>query len=146
MRALLWLTEDGWEATVDAARPLLGDDAEVTLLHVSPAGIEEVARAARTGLLGRRPPPPPSPVPPLREISHEESAALLSDAATRLRRPAAREQRRGRVEHEVVAAARGFDLLVLSRAGEGPHSLPPPARFVVDHAPCDVLLVQRQRS
>jgi len=143
MRALLWLTEDGWEATVDAARSLLAPDAAIELLHVSPADVEEVAHGARAGLLGRRPPPPPPKAPPLRAISDEEAAALLADAAARLQRPVEREQRRGRVEHEVVNAAHGFDLLVLSRAGTGPHSLTPPARFVVDHAPCDVLLVQR---
>src|SRR5690349_19491556 len=135
MRALLWVTEEGWEATVDAARSLLPRDAGVTLLHVSSADVEEVAHGARAGLLGRRPPPPPPKAPPLRAISGEEASALLADAAARLERPAEREQRRGRVEHEVVDAARGFDLLVLSRAGTGPHSLPPPTRFVVDHAP-----------
>jgi nucleotide-binding universal stress UspA family protein len=44
-----------------------------------------------------------------------------------------------------VAAADGADLLVLARDGDrsrlGPHSLGPQARFVVDHAPCQVLLV-----
>jgi hypothetical protein len=38
-----------------------------------------------------------------------------------------------------------MDLLVLARDGDhtrlGPQSLGPPARFVVDHAPCRVLLV-----
>ena len=38
-----------------------------------------------------------------------------------------------------------MDLLVLARDGDhsrlGPHSLGPAARFVVDHAPCRVLLV-----
>ena len=38
-----------------------------------------------------------------------------------------------------------MDMLVLARDGDharlGPHSLGPPARFVVDHAPCQVLLV-----
>ena len=49
------------------------------------------------------------------------------------------------MEREVVAAAEDCDLLVLARDGDherlGPHSLAPPARFVVDHAPCRVLLV-----
>jgi hypothetical protein len=49
------------------------------------------------------------------------------------------------VEREVVAAAEGADLLVLARDGErgrpGPKSLGPATRFVVDHAPCPVLLV-----
>ena len=53
---------------------------------------------------------------------------------------------RGRVEREVVrAVAQGVDLLVVARDGDrsrlGPHSLGPATRFVVDHAPCAVLLV-----
>jgi nucleotide-binding universal stress UspA family protein len=42
-------------------------------------------------------------------------------------------------------AAAGADLLILARDGDrsrlGPKSLGPPGRFVVDHAPCPVLLV-----
>jgi hypothetical protein len=38
-----------------------------------------------------------------------------------------------------------MDILVLARDGDrerlGPHSLGPAARFVVDHAPCRVLLI-----
>ncbi len=45
----------------------------------------------------------------------------------------------------MVAAAEDMDLLVLARDGDhsrlGPRSLGPPTRFVVDHAPCRVLLV-----
>jgi hypothetical protein len=52
---------------------------------------------------------------------------------------------RGRVKHEVVAAAESMDVLVLARDGDrewlGPRSRGPDARFVVDHAPCQVLLI-----
>jgi nucleotide-binding universal stress UspA family protein len=44
-----------------------------------------------------------------------------------------------------AAAAQMMDLLVIARdcdhAAEGPHSLGPTARYVLDHAPCAVLLV-----
>ena len=54
-------------------------------------------------------------------------------------------ERRGRLEREVVAAAEGADLLMVARDGDdarlGPKSLGPASRFVVDHAPCPVLLV-----
>ncbi|MEU9133453.1 universal stress protein, partial [Kitasatospora sp. NPDC048540] len=70
---------------------------------------------------------------------------LLAAATERLARPCTAVERTGRVEREVVAAADGFDLLVLARDGDrsrlGPHSLGPATRFVVDHAPCPVLLV-----
>jgi nucleotide-binding universal stress UspA family protein len=71
--------------------------------------------------------------------------ALFAAAGQRLGRSARRESRRGRPEREVVAACAAADLLVLARDGDhsrlGPKSLTPPTRFVVDHAPCRVLLI-----
>jgi nucleotide-binding universal stress UspA family protein len=147
MRALVWIVEDTWEATVAEAAAFLPADAEVTLLHVAPGDVEQVAEGTRHGLLGRarRHPGPPTPPEPLRAISDEAAEALLVEARERFGREAGTERRRGRVEREVVAAAEGMDILVLARDGDhsrlGPHSLGPPARFVVDHAPCRVLLV-----
>jgi nucleotide-binding universal stress UspA family protein len=146
MRALVWIVEDTWEATVAEAIAFLPADAEITLLHVAPADVETLAAGARHGLLGRpRHPPPPGPPAPLRAISDEAAAALLAEARERLGRDARTERRRGRVEREVVTAAEGMDVLVVARDGDhsrlGPHSLGPAARFVVDHAPCAVLLV-----
>jgi nucleotide-binding universal stress UspA family protein len=148
MRALVWIVEDTWEATVAEAAAFLPADAQITLLHVAPEDVEELAAGARHGLLGRprrHPSPGPPPPVPLRQISEEAAADLLAEARTRLGRNAGVESRRGRVEHEVVDAADSADLLVLARDGDrsrlGPHSLGPQARFVVDHAPCQVLLV-----
>jgi nucleotide-binding universal stress UspA family protein len=150
MRALVWIEQDTWPATVAAAARLPAE-AELTLLHVAPADVESVATGARHGLLGRPRPRdrgPGSGLPaPLAQISDAESEALLDEAAAALGRPAALEHRRGRVERELVDAAAGADLLVLARDGDGdrahpgPHSLAPHARYVVDHAPCAVLLV-----
>ena len=143
MRTLVWIVEDTWEATVAEAAELVPPDAEITLLHVAPSDVEELAGGGRRHLLGRHPPPPPKHG--IRAISDEAAAALLADARERLGRPAETDARRGRVEREVVAAAQDADLLVLARDGDrkrlGPKSLGPPARFVVDHAPCRVLLV-----
>ncbi len=58
MRALVWIIEDTWEATVAEAAAFLPGDADITLLHVASTEPETVARAARRGLLGRHPPPP----------------------------------------------------------------------------------------
>ena len=135
MHAVVWITESTWEDCVDAVPA----DADVTLLHVAAGDVEALLGAPRLGH-HRRPPPGPQP----REISDEAAQALLADAAERLGRPARTEARRGRVEHEVIAALEGADLLVLARDGErhpGPKSLGPRTRFVVDHAPCMVLLV-----
>jgi nucleotide-binding universal stress UspA family protein len=155
MRALVWIVDDTWEATVDEADAFLPADADVTLLYVAPADVESVAEGSRHGLLGRRRPRPgphkgprhhgPPPPEPLRAISEEAAAALLAAARERLGRDATTVSLRGRVEREVVAAADRADVLVLARDGDrtrpGPHSLGPAARYVVDHASCRVLLV-----
>jgi len=146
MRVLVWISENTWEACVDRARELLPPQAEVTLLHVSPSDVEELVAHGPKRLLGRRPPPPPGP--PLRAIAAEEAQALLEQARARLGREARLVTRRGRVEREVVSESASADLLVLARDGRpqpGPPSLGTHARFVVDHAPCQVLLVWAPR-
>ena len=142
MRAVVWISEGTWQACVDRAAALLPGDAEVTLLHVSPGDVEELAQAGGPGRFGRR--RAPAPGLPLRMIAEGEAEALLAEARARLGRSAQTSSRRGRVEREVVAAVEGVDLLVLARDGEprlGPKSLGKHVRFVVDHAPCEVLLV-----
>src|ERR1700728_3573895 len=104
MRALVWIIEDTWQATIDDAKALLPSDAEITLLHVASTEPEAVARSARRGLLGRHPPPPTAPQE-LQTISEHASQELLAEAQARLGRSATLEARRGRVEREVVAAA-----------------------------------------
>jgi hypothetical protein len=78
-------------------------------------------------------------------LAAQAAAALLEAAAARLGRPATRTVRVGRVEREVVAGCEGATLLVCARDGDrtrlGPHSLGHHTRFVVDHAPCAVLLI-----
>jgi nucleotide-binding universal stress UspA family protein len=144
MRALVWIIEDTWQATIDDAKALLPSDAEITLLHVASTEPEAVARAARRGLLGRHPPPPPAPQQ-LQTISEQAAQELLTEAQARLGRSATLQSRRGRVEREVVAAAELADVLVLARDGDrerlGPRSLGPATRFVIDHAPCRILLI-----
>ena len=144
MRALVWIIEDTWEATVTEAAAFLPPDADITLLHVAGTDAETLAGAARYGLLGRHHHPSPAREP-LRAISEQAAQQLLAEAHTRLGRPATLDARRGRVEDEVVAAAASTDILVLARDGDrerlGPRSLGPTARFVVDHAPCRVLLI-----
>ena len=142
MRAVIWIAEDTWEGCVDRAAVVLGSNADVTLLHVAPSDVEEMASHGRARLLGRHPPPPPGP--PLRAIAEEEAHALLEAAHARLARPAEMVARRGKIEREVLEACAGADLLILARDGEprlGPKSLGPRTRFVLDHAPCQVLLV-----
>jgi nucleotide-binding universal stress UspA family protein len=144
VRALVWLREESWEGLLDAARELLSDDAELTLLHVADADAEAAASAPAEGLLGRRH-PHPRPGHTFEAVSEQAAGELLQAAAARLGRPAATEARRGRLEREVTEAAQGYDVLLVARdverAHPGPKSLAPPTRFVVDHAPCAVILV-----
>jgi nucleotide-binding universal stress UspA family protein len=142
MRALVWITESRWEGCVDRASALLPPEAEVTLLHVASTDVEQMASGGGGRLLGRRPPPPHDP--PLRAIADEEAHSLLQAARARLGRSSTIIARRGRVEREVLEASAGADVLLLARDGRhqlGPGSLGKRARFVVDHAPCQVLLV-----
>jgi nucleotide-binding universal stress UspA family protein len=136
VRVLVWVTEPGWEAAVDAAAPLGG---AVTLIGVAGAA-SEAPGGALTGLLGRRREPAEARLAELDEAAAER---LLEVAAQRLGRPAERVVASGRAERTVVSAASDADVLVLARASldPGPRSLGHAARFVVDHAPCRVLLV-----
>ena len=145
MRVIIWLVEGTWQGCVDTAARYVPSDAHVELLHVTPSDITEAAGAAAAGLLGRILPSHP-PGRRIEEVAGEEASSLLAVAAARLGREGAELiHRQGRVEREVVRAAEDADLLVVARDGDrsrlGPHSLGPATRFVVDHAPCAVLLV-----
>ncbi len=143
MRAVVWILEGTWEATVDAAAALLPADADIELLHVA-GDAETFVRAGRRGLLGRHPHPPPGP-DPVSAASEQEAEAMLADALARLGRDAATTARRGRAEDEVLEVARGADVLLMARNGDrdhlGPKSIGHATRFVLDHAPCAVILV-----
>jgi nucleotide-binding universal stress UspA family protein len=142
MRVLVWIVEDSWKATVAAAATLLPESADITILHVRESEAESVARGALHSLLGR---PHGSPAQSLETISEEDQQQLLAEAQARLGRDARVEARTGRVAREVVAAAQDADLLLMARDGArtqaGPRSLGPTARFVVEHAQCEVLLI-----
>ncbi len=142
MRVLVWIVEETWRATVAAAAAFVPADADVTLLHVRASDAETVARGARDALLGRSRRPAAYS---LDAISEQGARELVADAQAALGREAALDARSGRIEREVVAAAGTADLLVLARdedrAHRGPRSLGHTARYVVDHAPCAVLLV-----
>ena len=141
---LIWITEGTWPAAVDAALRLAPAGAPITLLHVIPAELPDAAHGAYLGLLGRGR-PGRDPGARVAELAAESAGDLLAAAARRLGRPCDRVERQGAAEREVVTAAAGAGLLILARDGDpvrlGPKSLGKAARFVVDHAPCPVLLV-----
>ncbi|MET7480373.1 universal stress protein [Streptomyces sp. NPDC005648] len=144
MAVLVWIVEGTWASCVDAARAHVGEDTDVVLLHVSGHEVPEIAHGAFAGLLGRGH-PERDPGIRVERMAAESADRLLRAAADRLGRPCGRVERAGRVEREVVRAAEDAELLILARDGDrgrvGPKSLGPASRFVVDHAPCPVLLV-----
>ena len=144
MTVVVWLVEDSWPAPVAAARAHAPAASEVLLLHVADPAPPAAAHAAYAGLLGRGH-PGHDPGDALDDLAEDHARRLLEAAARRLGRPCRVVGRRGRAASEVVRAAVGAELLVLARDGErdrpGPASLGQDARFVVDHAPCPVLLV-----
>lgn len=144
MTVIAWLVEGTWAACVDTVRDYVPEDAEVVLLHVTGHDVPGVAHGAFAGLLGRGH-PERDPGTRLEKAATASAANLLDAAAKRLGRSCTRVERTGRAEREVLAAAQDADLLILARDGDrthlGPASLGPASRFVVDHAPCPVLLI-----
>jgi nucleotide-binding universal stress UspA family protein len=145
MHIVVWVVEGTWQGCVDAAVEHFPADARFTLLHVTPSDVSEAADAATAGLFGRGfPGRRPHPYDDVADVAASE---LLAAAVARLgHADAALLSRRGRVEREVVGAvADGVDVLVVARDGDhsrlGPKSLGHATRFVVDHAPCAVMLV-----
>jgi nucleotide-binding universal stress UspA family protein len=140
VKIIVWVSEGTWQACVDATRDLAAE--QVVLLHVIDTDVIETVAGARAGLLGRA---IPAGEPAVAEALGAAQAALLDAAQARLGRPAQQVGRRGHVEREVIAACADAGLLVLARDGDhtrlGPRSLGHATRFVVDHAPCRILLV-----
>lgn len=141
MKAVVLITEGVWEAAVDAARDAIPADASIELLHVASDDAEQVLHGAFSGLMGRgRKVSAAIDV----DVSHE-AEALLATAADRLGRPCQTRALKGRPERAAVAAAEGADLLVMSRDGDfsrlGPKSIGHTSRFIIDHVPCQLLLV-----
>ena len=144
MTVIAWIVEGTWPACVDAASTHAPEGADIVLLHVTGHDVPGAAHGAYAGLFGRGR-PDRDPGTRLQQLAAASAQHLLQEAAERLGRPCTRLERSGRIEREVVAAADGADLLILTRDGDrthlGPRSLSPATRFVVDHAPCPVLLV-----
>jgi nucleotide-binding universal stress UspA family protein len=144
MTVVVWIVEGTWPACVDAARAHAPHRADIVLVHVADEELPAIAHGAFAGLLGRGH-PDQDPGTRVEELAAESAQQLLEQAADRLGLPCTRLARTGHIEREVIAAAQDADLLIVARDGDrsrlGPHSLGPHSRFVIDHAPCPVLLV-----
>ena len=155
MKVLICL--DGYRVAevLTTARQALSSEAEWVILHVSDTRPVEEAGRALGGLAGRGPGRERARAR-LRQAV-EWSAAEVGSAATEWLHETGRAAEivlaRGRPEHEILRVAEELrvDLVVLGGGrglpgrypGPGPYPLSPVARFVVDHARCDVLLLRR---
>jgi nucleotide-binding universal stress UspA family protein len=141
---VIWITEGTWQASVDAALSFVAPGTPITLLHVTATELPEAAHGAYLGLFGRAR-PDRDPGPQVAKLAAQSAADLLDAATARLGRPASRIERSGIPEREVVTAVADAALLIVARDGDrsrlGPKSLGKATRFVVDHAPCPVLVV-----
>jgi hypothetical protein len=133
LKVLGWITEGGWEACVDAIEALQAT--EVTLLHV--------ATVEMPGPRGRR---YDEVITRMQSLAGEAGQALLEDAKERLGRDADLIAESGVAETIVYDAAQEHDVLVVARDGRhvGPHSIGHEQRWVIDHAPCTVVLAWPQ--
>jgi nucleotide-binding universal stress UspA family protein len=141
---VVWIVEGTWRACVHAAQTFAPASSRIVLLHVTAPDVPGAAHGAFAGLLGRGH-PERDPGHQVEELAEVAALHLLGVAAAELDLPATAVNRHGRPEEEVIAAAEGAGLLIVARDGDrtrlGPKSLDHATRFVVDHAPCPVLLV-----
>jgi nucleotide-binding universal stress UspA family protein len=146
---IVWIVEGTWMACVDVARLHAPEGADIVLVHVTDADLSAAGHGAYAGLLGRGR-PERDPGGSMQTLAAAAGRELLNAAAQRLGRPCTVRDLTGRAEREIVAAADGANLLIVARDGHrdrlGPKSLGPPSRFVVDHAPCPVLLIWPEQA
>jgi hypothetical protein len=128
VRVLAWITEGGWEAAIDAVKTLQARS--VTLVHVDTVDVP--GRGHRHEQVMER----------MHALAGEAALALLEDAEERLGRATTKHAEQGVAETIVYALAHDHDVLVVARDGRhiGPHSIGHDQRWVIDHAPCTVIL------
>lgn len=163
MKILIWVREGTWPACVDAARDLAGSQPAGTQAAGTQAAGTQPAEVTLI-CVREQSPGPPDPgfgsligrgrrqkaAEEIDQLSREAAEAMLSQARERLGQDAAVRLESGFPERVVTAAAAdGADYLILGRDGDrsrlGPSSLGKHTRFVVDHAPCRVLLIWPDR-
>ncbi|HZS02702.1 MAG TPA: universal stress protein [Chloroflexota bacterium] len=155
MRVLLAIgasADTAWLRPLPAYLPAA--TSEVALVHVVDVGPRKEWEHARERFVGRAPLRPERRAD-LADAERTRGEATLAGAEAALhdagyRGPIAWHLRRGHPERELVAAAATLEAgLLLLRAREragpapaGPASVGHVARFVLDHAPCPVLLLR----
>ena len=165
MKVLCAIGIQGGAAVVHRVVERVGLAHELRLLHVIDIGPRHALDEFLHGpgpLRRPRPTPPPTgrppPLDPVDRAEAEAGAATLEEARREAERSDARmsaQVEKGRPEQVIVqvAQAQRCDLIaILASEGSagrprlGPKSVGHTARFVLDHAPCDVLLLRMSES
>jgi nucleotide-binding universal stress UspA family protein len=160
MKVLCAIGMQGGPEIIQRVLDVTGPKHELYLLHVIDSGprltLEDYLH--RPGAMRRPPPPPPLPTPetqhPIDAAEQAAGMAAMEEARQEAERAGFQikiESQKGRPEQVIVQMAQswGCELIVI-HASEGSHGRPTigpesvghTARFVLDHAPCDVLLLR----
>ncbi len=150
MRVLCCLDGTNGEQVSRAIAAFLQEESRtIGVLYVTDTGPREEMERHRERFL--RPPHPPLPRHEQMRQAERASAQEILEEGSRLLGGTERIERTGRPEREIVQAALEWraDVIVLCSRSEpegapqvGPKSVGHVARFVLDHAPCPVLLVR----
>ncbi|HZU70675.1 MAG TPA: universal stress protein [Ktedonobacteraceae bacterium] len=150
MRVLCCLDGTNIEEISKAVSTMLQSEARtIGLLYVIDSGPQGEMERQRERFL--RPPHPPAPRREQMRQAEVASAQDILEEGARYFSNAERLQREGRPEREIVQCAADWlaDLIVICPRSPknpgppiGPKSVGHVARFVLDHAPCPVLLVR----
>jgi nucleotide-binding universal stress UspA family protein len=150
MRVLCCIDGTNVEQVSKAVSTLLcAETRTIGVLYVTDTGPQEEMERHRERLL--RPPRPPLPRREQMRQAEEASAQEILEEGSRYLGGAEMLRRTGRPEREIVQAAVEWQadvLVICSRSPQGggpplgPKSVGHVARFVLDHAPCPVLLVR----
>jgi nucleotide-binding universal stress UspA family protein len=154
MRVLCCLDGTNGEQVSRAVSAFLKEESRAMgVLYVTDTGPREEMERQRERFL--RPPHPPLPRHEQMRQAERASAQEILEEGSRLLGGAELIERTGRPEREIVQAALEWQAHVIvicsrSATGGGPHLGPKSvghvARFVLDHAPCPVLLVRPRSS
>lgn len=154
MKVLVGIGGAGVEALLERTAARVTPGAEWIVVHVTSDEAFAPIEGARFGLLGRG----RRVEEALRRVeatAHQSAEAILAAAEGWLTQRGIAHttmQRQGNPEREIIrlAAAEQIDLIVIDAGivgdaphGPGKHPLGRIARFIVDHALCDVLLIRR---
>lgn len=165
MKVLCAIGIQGGAEVVHRLLQRVGMEHELCLLHVIDTGprhtLDEFLHGPGPLRRPRPPPPPPGrpqPLDPVDRAEAEAGAAALEEARREAEGAGARistQVERGRPEQVIVQVAQEqrCDLIAIQasegaagRPRLGPKSVGHTARFVLDHAPCDVLLLRTSES